>query len=444
MTGVRVYIATTEGPAMVQRIAEEDPDVQSLVCVDGGIEKLPISRGYHAFVARGTGIIERLYGHPAYRVDVDRAVDEGDSWQLPLLIAHHLGHRGRLCGSDTDPGTVLWATGTVNADCAVGRVNAVLDKLEAARPLFRACRDAGVPVILAVPPDNAADIPEDLSAIDLDPETTTVLRPGRATPADLDHGLSLDPPNSDGKDGEADTEGDPPGSDHPPRPRRRRWWPWGAAAALVVLAGAGAWAGRDVPRFYTLAREGDLRALETALQQRDGLCPGCRVARYYLDRRRLAPGAVRPRALETRPPEGGTCLRADAAMEGLREISRAPEDGTIPPTPADRLCGLAYRFTYRGDTPARVLIAARWGDGERRLQATLAPGESRTFRVADAGERVRPATYRFTVLATPYPDADLAAWRDAGDAPLAERAERLGLTLRRVEHHIEGAETRFR
>ncbi len=68
-----IYIATTQGPVRVQAITEEDPDIKSVVCLDGMAEPLAISDRYHDFVKKGTGLIHREFGHGSYRVDVDKA-----------------------------------------------------------------------------------------------------------------------------------------------------------------------------------------------------------------------------------------------------------------------------------------------------------------------------------------------------------------------------------
>ena len=101
MKSIRVFIATTDGPAEVQRIAEEDPDVKSVVCLDGKAVALPISPDYDAFVRAPTGVIERSYGHRAFRLDVSREISSGLSWQLGIFIAHALHVAGRLAEDGT-------------------------------------------------------------------------------------------------------------------------------------------------------------------------------------------------------------------------------------------------------------------------------------------------------------------------------------------------------
>ena len=136
---VRVLIATTEGPVEVQSLIEEDPELgRSVVCIDGTTRTAGIDRDYQAFVSRGTGLIERLYEHGAFRLDVSRRVDAGGSWQLAVLIAHALHASGKLATANQAAQIVVWATGQVSpvnlSVCAVGhvtqKVNSSLDRLK--------------------------------------------------------------------------------------------------------------------------------------------------------------------------------------------------------------------------------------------------------------------------------------------------------------------------
>ena len=151
MNRVRVFIATTEGPVAVQKITAEDPDVPSVACRDGTTEVLAISRDYTRFVERGTGLVAALTGHGAYRLDLDRPVDGGRSWQLPVLLAHLLEAEGRLAGPDSPADLALLATGEVDRDQRVRRVGRIPEKLAAAGDLVARHRQAGPPLVVLVP-----------------------------------------------------------------------------------------------------------------------------------------------------------------------------------------------------------------------------------------------------------------------------------------------------
>ena len=149
---VHVFIATTQGPIAVQRVVAEEPDVQSVVCVDGGIEPLPISSRYHDFVRKGTGLIQRDFGQPAYRMDVSGRIDQGNSWQLPTYMAHHLSSEGLLGEGEPEAGdAVIWATGALKADKSVITVEEVYNKLQSSQALFESLWQKKIPVLVLVP-----------------------------------------------------------------------------------------------------------------------------------------------------------------------------------------------------------------------------------------------------------------------------------------------------
>ena len=154
MTAVRVFVATTEGPSEVQRIAEEDPEVRSVVCLNGTSEALPISAAYDSFVRKPTGVIERLFGHPVFRMDVAERIGDGRSWQLAFAVAHALHAAGRLAGRGTAAQTAVWLTGTIDNDLNVGPVDHIPEKLKRSAALFNELRALGIPVTVVLPQEN--------------------------------------------------------------------------------------------------------------------------------------------------------------------------------------------------------------------------------------------------------------------------------------------------
>lgn len=144
----RVYIATTEGPVAVQRLAEEDPEIRSVVCLNGTSEALPISAAYDAFVRKPTGVIERLYGHPSFRMDVSGPISAGRSWQLGALVVHALHAKGMLAGKDQAADQALWLTGEVDHELGIRRVTQVEEKLIHSSDLFHELREQGIPLTL--------------------------------------------------------------------------------------------------------------------------------------------------------------------------------------------------------------------------------------------------------------------------------------------------------
>ena len=166
---LKVLIPTTSGLVEVLLLTEEDPAIgRSVACIGGTTATAGIDADYQAFVARPTGIIERLFGHRCYRLDVSGPIDAGPSWQLGVLIAHSLHAAGRLAQEGEPAEGVIWATGAVRSvDLAVSSVSHLREKL--AHSLGRLGQEvkAGRRVVVALPHANAPEVPTDLG-IDVD------------------------------------------------------------------------------------------------------------------------------------------------------------------------------------------------------------------------------------------------------------------------------------
>jgi hypothetical protein len=73
---IRVLIATTNGPVEVLLLTQEDAAIgRSVACIGGTTDTADIASSYNAFVARPTGIVESLFGHACYRLDVSGPID---------------------------------------------------------------------------------------------------------------------------------------------------------------------------------------------------------------------------------------------------------------------------------------------------------------------------------------------------------------------------------
>ncbi len=162
---VFVYLATTQGPSLVQRIIPEDADVQSLVCENFGYDPLPISNGYYNFVKKGPGLIHKDFGHGAFRVDVDKAITQGKSWQLGMYLAHYAQSQNVLLTSDGSVSSqpeagdiVVWATGEVKADRQILSVKQVAKKLILSEPLFEHCLSHKIRVLTFIPASDAEEL----------------------------------------------------------------------------------------------------------------------------------------------------------------------------------------------------------------------------------------------------------------------------------------------
>src|ERR1700722_14330046 len=163
---LRVLIPTTTGSVEVLLLTEEDPTIgRSGACVGGTTETADIAAAYHAFVVRPTGVVESLFGHPCYRLDVSGRIDAGSSWQLGVLAAHALHAVGRLAEEGDTAGGVLWATGSVRpVDLTVGGVRHVPEKLASSIDRLKGEVAAGRRVLMAIPDQNAATLSADVRA----------------------------------------------------------------------------------------------------------------------------------------------------------------------------------------------------------------------------------------------------------------------------------------
>ncbi len=162
----RVLIATTNGPVEILLLTEEDPAIcRSVVCIGGTTETAGIAAAYHAFVARPTGVIEKLFGHSCYRLDMSGAIDAGSSWQVGVLLAHALHAEGRLAQENDAADGVIWATGSVRpVDLTVGGISHLAEKMAHSLGRLRQEVLAGRRVLMAIPAQNAAAVSDELAA----------------------------------------------------------------------------------------------------------------------------------------------------------------------------------------------------------------------------------------------------------------------------------------
>jgi len=135
-----IFVATTGGPIQIERLTEERAP-QSMICISGSTTILPISKEYHDFVRRGSGIIERefdLIDKISFRADVSGMIDAGKSWQLGFFLAHAVvaSQEANLVDNLNDADHVIWATGCVDYDLNVLKVEHLIEKLKTSADLF--------------------------------------------------------------------------------------------------------------------------------------------------------------------------------------------------------------------------------------------------------------------------------------------------------------------
>lgn len=301
----RVYIATTEGPALVQRLAPEEGLSEaelSAVCLNGTPTRLPITGAYTYFVrdhARG------LSGGAAYRLDLDRRIDGGSSWMLGAWIAHLLLAEGRLALADEPAEASVFATGEVAVAAGAERraevrgVKRVGEKVVNLAGRLEEEGRAGRRLLLLVPRENEGEAKNALAGLSRSARQGLSLH-GVAGTGDARRALAIPsrvPPVPEGTSG---------WSSPAPRRRGRRL----AAVLLLCLAaiaagtGYAAWskalqgwqALRDQGRYLELARSLDAFPLPVLARGfREGLGRDARAATPVLS------------VAARRPADGGSC-----------------------------------------------------------------------------------------------------------------------------------------
>ena len=426
----RVYIATTEGPVLVQRLAPEEGLAEaelSAVCLDGTPTRLPITAAYTYFVRDH---VRGLSGGAAYRLDLDRRIDGGSSWMLGAWTAHLLLSEGCLAVGDDAADTAVFATGevAVAADAerraeirAVGHVG---DKI--ARLAERAAAEAaaGRRVLLLIPRDNAKEGEAALGRL----PASVRDRVGMRLVADTGEVRNaLTPP------GVAAAALAPAGL-----ARRRRRGRLAAALVLCALVG-GAIAGyvgwRHVERDWEALRL-DGRYLELA-RSLDGFFLPAVAERFREKSRRqgnAAGFAVAVAAL--RPADGGSCAGMRFRGGGLEEV---PVAASSPVFRLDRLrslCGFAVRAVAEAGGRAWLSLRLGAADGARtpllpvRRFVSGAPAEA----PVDLSQELplylhEDWAWSLTGVWAPAPSEDVRPLLEAGDPAALSALEEVGLSV---------------
>ena len=337
----RVLIATTEGPVAVQKITAEDPDVPSVACLDGTTTVLGISNDYARFVNKGTGLVAALTGHAAYRLDLDGRVDSGQSWQLPVLLAHLLATENKLAAPDEDATLTILATGEVDRDQRVRQVSSMAEKIERAAPLL-AEEQGGEHRLLVVVPK--ANMP--LNKL---PEGVQVLAWERFEgSAALGQGPEALPPAAPNKP--------QPRAGRKPQSPHRRWLAAAILAALLAVGGYIAWQA-TIDDWETMRQEGDYVALRTALDQ--AWRPASALYTALLKAQAPPAKTLALGATELRTADGGSCTGRRFRDVGLVDVPLATRRPGFYQTEDRRgLCAMRYRVTNRGDSALYVYLAS--------------------------------------------------------------------------------------
>ena len=129
---IHVMVATTQGLVAIQKIYRQDPDIRSVVSINGTTTVSPISAAYHLFVTKGVGIIENHFGGASYRVNIASQIDQGNSWQLGFYLAHAAEAQGMLGNGQPQVGdAVICASGEINtSELSVLAVDDIARKIQ--------------------------------------------------------------------------------------------------------------------------------------------------------------------------------------------------------------------------------------------------------------------------------------------------------------------------
>ena len=440
MTGqrFRVLIATTDGPAAVQKITPEDAGVPSVACLDGTTEVLGISSDYARFVNRGTGLVASETGHEAYRLDLDGHVHGGLSWQLPVLLAHRLASQGRLADPDDESAPAVLATGIVDRDQRVRPVEAISEKIASARDRIAGIVSTGADVLVVLPATDETDGAEAILAEFGD--AVSLLRWDRMDAL----------PESRSVDGGAVEERVPsPTMTQAPPSRSLRPWPaWLAGALVVVIAGAAWWLGPH--RWEPMRRDGDFAGLDLAM--RSSIPPLAALYRLYLESRATPLQDIAIDVVEHRTADGGSCAGRRFRGTGLKSASLAEQRPGLFRSEGDRsLCSLTYTLTNRGDqlfyAYLGILPVGAASGLHQPNAAGLPPNSSLSLELDPRELASRQTGVVVLALASPGPSPDLRrtleragsdgpSSADGDDTLSLARLPGLGIPVKSASHSI--------
>ncbi len=359
MNSARVFIATTEGPSEVQRILPEDPEVRSVVCLDGTSKALRISNAYDAFVRKPTGVIERHFDHAVFRMDVSHEISSGNSWQLGAFLAHALLAEGRLASAQDENGEeAILVTGTVNHNLAIGPVSHVEEKLRRADGLFAYLEARHIPLTVVLPAANAREngVAAMIDALEKDGIRRFV---GVETVSDLCPVMALRLAGIPSASTRTALVQKPESLPVIERPRSSATGRIALLVLVLLMAGAGyggwlTWKA-GIEDWLKMSREGRYLDLYTGLRDaEDGGCLPCMVARQayimYANANRPEIGKLRLEATELRAPEGFTCTTVGFGRSmPVEHTIEQVDEATWKTSSGAGLCALEYRL--RNDSP---------------------------------------------------------------------------------------------
>ena len=177
MARTGIAIATTEGPALIQYLGEENADHSSLSFND--IISNRISGNYNSLLQLVIRpVLLKNQQETGYNLDISKDIGTGDSWKLGVFMAHALlAHPAQqLCtlarNSDDSadpyglnksdpPDQIIWATGNIqrmDQGPMATKVGGIPDKVKTSLDFLKACQHHNIPVTFVYPAQNQDDL----------------------------------------------------------------------------------------------------------------------------------------------------------------------------------------------------------------------------------------------------------------------------------------------
>ena len=177
MARTGIAIATTEGPALIQYLGEEDADRSSLSFNDTISNRL--SGNYNSLLQLliRPNLLKNQK-ETSYNLDISKDIGAGDSWKLGVFMAHALlahpaGQLYPLARNSEDaadpyglnrsdpPDQIIWATGNVqrtDKGPMATKIGGIPDKIKESLEFLKACQDRNIPVTFVYPAQNESDL----------------------------------------------------------------------------------------------------------------------------------------------------------------------------------------------------------------------------------------------------------------------------------------------
>ncbi|MBJ3776066.1 hypothetical protein [Acuticoccus mangrovi] len=218
---VAVLVPTTGSVAVVASLEEKPHLGRSTVTGVGDFRAFPIEKDYHRLV---DGPLRALGGSAHHtHLTLTARVEDGRSWELPILIAHRaVQHGARLVADVATADLVIFATGSVDGALnPIGHAEFLTQKITNAAPLLATMKPGARALLILGPPAAATDLATLEAAAHSIPGSLTATL---SRFDELDHLLS-------------ERIGAPPAPPSPPVPGRVLWG-LGIAVAVILVAGA--------------------------------------------------------------------------------------------------------------------------------------------------------------------------------------------------------------